>query len=268
MKFKKAKIIIGIFLITLSLLFYFSLEGQASLRIEPSRFILSVKPGERITDSIKVTNNTNQTLNLVANYYDWELDENYEMELLDKGSIKESLDGLIRFNPRVFSLNPGEEQLLRFTVKLPDGEKDLFERRGVIFIEHEGNYEEETGAAVKSMIGSTVYVMPAGQGFTFNIRDNFVLKTQEGEFYGAALVYNDSGRHVRFKMDYKILDSNGEILLEDESQEWVVLPDEERSVYYPIGHDFSAGIYELVLTFLFSDTDETLTDVIAFEISD
>ena len=53
----------------------FNISADASIKIEPSRFIHMIEPGSRITDVIQVTNNTEERLDLTAQYYDWDLDE-------------------------------------------------------------------------------------------------------------------------------------------------------------------------------------------------
>lgn len=265
--FRKNQFIV-LALIIFSILLFNSV-AYATLRVEPSRYIFYLEEGERATDVIKVTNNTNRPLNLSANYYDWELDEKYELVILESGSIKETLQGLIRFNPRDFTLNPGEEQIIRFTIDPFDGTDDLFERRGIIFFEHVDEFdgsEEGVGASVVSMIGTTVYVVPENQGFTFNLLDSLILKMNNDEYIGAVLTHNDSQRHVRFNIDYKIIDEDNELIKEGKTEERVVLPGEERSLMFPLEHDFNSGNYEIILDFIFSDTREKLTDIIEFQI--
>ncbi|MFW6256891.1 MAG: hypothetical protein ACOC2O_01995, partial [Bacillota bacterium] len=150
---------VSVFIILFFLLIVNTVSAQTSggIKIEPSRFLIEMEPGSRTTEVITVTNSSDRELDLVANFYDWDLNEQYELILHESGSQKESLEGMLRFNPRNFTLEPGEQQLVRFTINFPE-EEDPLERRGIIFIEHEDEFDEEDiGASVTSMVGSTVY---------------------------------------------------------------------------------------------------------------
>ena len=97
------KVIFKVFILNLFILLLFTSVIQADSMVDPSRYIINVKPGARVTEKVMVTNQTERTLNLYANFYDWDLNEKFELETYELGTLPSSLEGYFRFNPRRFS---------------------------------------------------------------------------------------------------------------------------------------------------------------------
>ena len=254
--------LIIIFLFTIN----FLVIGSGGFRVEPARFIIEMEAGSRVTEVITISNTSSRRLDLYANYYDWELNSDYELVTFEQGSIPESLEGLLRFNPRSFSLEPGEKQMVRFTVSFPEEEIERFERRGIIFFEHEDEFADQgVGASVTSMVGATVYAIPQGAGFTFYLQEGIVFRADDA-YRAAVLMFNDGSRHVRFNIDYKIINANGQMVEEGRSEERIVLPKESRGIDFHLTEDLSPGQYELLLTFQLVGFQESLSEIIPFSI--
>ncbi len=250
--------------------FGFCLPGEASVRVEPSRFILHVAPGERDTGAITVTNYSPFPVTLDAVYYDWEMDEEFELVHYDRGTLKETLDGLIRFNPRQFTLEPGQSQVVRFTVEFPEEKDEQFERRGIIFFEHleEDPDFEGTGAMLKTMIGTTIYIRPVEYIFSFRVIENHVVTAPSGQKFGALLLANASLVHVRFETTFKVFNSDGEVVEEGKIPELVILPEQVRPLYFPLQRVYSPGDYRIVIEFDFFAIGRKVTETIPFHVGD
>ncbi len=254
-----------IIIIVYSIFFNHYIQASGGYKIEPSRFIIEMAPGTRATEVINVTNTSNRRLNLIANFYDWNLDDDYSLVPHEAGSLKETLNGMIRFNPRVFSLDPGEKQLVRYTVNFSEDEEDLFERRGIIFFEHQDEFMDEgIGASIKTMIGTIVYVTPTGYNYTLSILDSLVLESEDQEFFVAILANNQGMKHARINLEYRLISEIGKVLIEDRTEERVVLPGEDRGIFFPLNYAFDPGEYEIIYTVTFFDSKETLTNSIKF----
>ncbi len=263
---------LAIMAMLLMIIFALGQQGEASIRIEPARFILKVHPGERDTGAITVFNNTEQTVNLVANFYDWDLDENSDMVIYDSGTLKETLDGLIRFNPRQFILEPGQSQIVRFTVNMPETgiDEEPFERRGIIFIEHEDLFEEEEGfgATIRSMIGATIYVQPVEYEMNFAVIEMVVHETPDKQYIGGLLLGNPSLVHVRFFVNYRVISARGEEIEKGSITEKVILPGQVRPFYFFLEENFPPGDYRVLVDIGFVDTNYNISDSIPFKVSD
>lgn len=248
-----------------------SLPVQAGVKVNPARIIFNLQPGERDTGVITVTNETDQTVDLLAVYYDWNLDQQNKLTTYKSGTLKETLDGLIKFNPRKFSLKPGESQLVRFTVTFPEGGEDVkpFERRGIIFFEHEDSFVEEgMGASVKTMIGSIVYLMPEVYELAFKLKGAKVGIGKDGKYWSGLLVQNDCLVHTRFTIDYKVIDADHKVIDEGEVDETVLLPGMSRVIFFPLQESYTSGSYNLMVNFNFEGTDEDMVQAIPFEVKE
>ena len=260
------KSFINILIFTLFIVLIFTQIVSATIRVEPSRFIFTIDPGQRTTDVIQVINNTDETVELTAVYYDWNLNQEDEMLNYESGTLLESFDGLIRFNPRSLKLGPGEDQLVRFTISIPEEASGEHERRGIIFFEHEAPYEGEgMGATVRTMIGTTVYAIPSSYEIDFNLR-GIVHQDENSNYWGMLLVKNNSKVHLRYSIGYTIADSQGRAIEEGSLNNNVLLPDNERGLYFPIETDLEPGNYEILLNVNFIGTGEQMTTSIPFEI--
>lgn len=258
-----------IFLIILLAILSIASESEASLRLEPSRFIIHLFPGERETGAITVTNNSDQELDLIATFMDWDLDDRDEMSFHESGTLEESLEGLIRFNPRQFVLKPGESQIVRFTINFPKDEKEPFERRGVIFFEHEEPFEGEgIGATVKAMIGTLIYVLPAEYTLYFEILDGGVQSDSSGQQIAGLYLANPSLVHTRFVVNYQVLAPGGVVIEKGTTKEEVILPQRKKPIFFLLEESYSPGDFRLLVEIDFVGINYKISDSIPFKIED
>ncbi len=202
--------------------------------------------------------------------YDWNVNEKNELVEYEMGTLKETLDGLIRFNPRRSSLEPWESQIVRITINFPEGEGEPFERRGIIFFEHEeeAEMEEWLGAVIKTMIGAIIYARPSEFSFNFLLIEGLVLSGPSGQQVAALLLGNPSFVHARFTIDYRVVTAEGEIFEEGEVTEKVFLPETARTIYIPFQKPYPPGEYRLILELKFTDIDFRLNEVVSFRVED
>ncbi|MCK4259786.1 MAG: DUF916 domain-containing protein [Halanaerobiales bacterium] len=239
---------------------------NASTYIEPSRFILHLEPGAKMSDSIKVTNMSNNEIEVRAVLYDWKLDEKDELVTYSSNTRQDTLYGLIKFNPRQFKLAPGETQIVRFTVKAPQEGFDI-ERKGIVFFEQESVVEQDgVGVNVLSQIGTTIYTMPSAAKSSFCLAKAEVYIPEEGISLGVLLIGNEGNVHVRYHVKYKISNEDGKILDEGTVAEKVILPEDRRLVTFPITPNLPIGRYNLLLEIAFDGTNKKLVHTVPFDV--
>src|SRR6056297_2478873 len=101
----KNKLLIIILILLLSLTF-FNQSINATTRVEPSRIIINSKLDTRNTGIINVINTGEKQILLQAYLYDWNLKNNEGLKTYKPGTLDTSLEGLIKFNPKSFILDP------------------------------------------------------------------------------------------------------------------------------------------------------------------
>jgi hypothetical protein len=225
--------------------------------VEPSRIILNALERERSTGTIEVVNNGEEEIELTTVLHDWSLDERDSVVVFEAGETDYTLDGLIKFNPKEFTLAPGQKQIVRFTVSSPEGETPR-ERRGIVFVEHETELiDDATGSRVITQLGTTIYYIPIGVKYNFKFTGLRVFNSPEPMPQGISLrINNDGDGHMRYYTSYKIINSNNELIMEDKLNQLLILPKNERFFSFYLKDRLEPGNYKVMLEFSFYNTDQ------------
>jgi P pilus assembly chaperone PapD len=241
--------------------------GHASTTVDPSRFLFVAKPGSRVTGTIKVTNPSVQTAEVSAIIYDWTLNDADRMMTSEVGTRKESLKGLIKFNPQNFKIPPGESQIVRFTLTAPK-EGELFERRGIVFFEEKNIIQnpDGMGANLITQVGSTIYLAFEGMRMAFNLIDARVEKGSDGKCQGVIKIANQGAGHVRYRISYKLINEKNALINENQFSEKVILPQFERTISFPLPDRLAPGKYNLLLKLSFVGTNKSTSRTISFTV--
>ena len=124
-KFKYIGCLIFLFLV-------FQNQAQAALRVLPTRFEYSIKPGAEkrfINGAIEIQGGANETVRFKVYPKSFNIDENGGMDTDSKNILTSPIAQYIRFNPAEVTLSSGVPQKVRFTITnikdLPDGESRI-----------------------------------------------------------------------------------------------------------------------------------------------
>lgn len=252
------KTYLNIFLIAIfvCILLSFSIDISATVRIEPARIILNALEKEHSTGMIEVINSGEKEVELTALLNDWALDERDAVVYYDAGETDYTLDGVIKFNPKKFTVPPGKKQVVRFTISRPENEKTPKERRGVVFFEQETEYMDvATGSRVKTQVGTVIYYIPENVKYSFKFTGLRVYNTSESLPQGIVLrLKNDGEAHMRYYASYKIVDSDNKIVEEKSFDELLILPGYERQFSFFLENKLAPGNYKVLLEFKFYNT--------------
>lgn len=102
------------------------------INVTPPRFELDLKARKARSNSIKITNTSNQPVEMRAYVRNWKMDKNNRLE--EAPSNERSLDQWIIFTPSRFRIEPGSTQSVRFEIR-PKLEPSEGEYRAVIYLE-------------------------------------------------------------------------------------------------------------------------------------
>jgi len=244
----------------------FSIPLSASSIVDPARFLFTVKPGGSVTGMIKVTNPGNVKSEVNAVVYDWTLNNRDKMITSLLGTRPDSLKNMIKFNPRHFKLAAGESQIVRFTLSPPAGIKPA-ECRGIVFFEEKAEKESKlTGANVVTQVGSTIYLGIEGMKMAFGLTKATIKCTSKGVCQGKAEIVNQGSGHIRYRIEYRIIDAKRKLIAEDSFPEKVILPGFKKTVTFPIAQKLKPDKYNLLLTINFLGTNRSATKTIPFKV--
>ena len=238
--------------------------AQGVARVEPSKFLFTLQPGERITDAIKITNTQETEVEFTAVVYDWTLDSQDRLLTFAAGARADTLDGLIKFNPRRFKLGPGQSQYVRFTLTAPRT-GDWLERRGIIFFEESRPaLANAVGSTVVIQVGTTVYLSFSETLHSFHLYGVNFERTEEGLPTVVLDLANEGQAHIRYQVTYQITGEDGSLYHEAASEEQLILPASRRVLPLPLPIELPTGDYQVSLRLSFAGTTETLVTTVPF----
>ena len=246
-----------------NLLFAPSALGVA--RVEPSKFLFTLQPGARVTDAIKVTNTQETEVEFTAVIYDWSIDSEGRLITFRAGERADTLDGLIKFNPRRFKLAPGQSQYVRFTLTAPKS-GDWSERRGIIFFEESRPAPDTVGSMMVFQVGTTVYLAFTETVYSFRLLGVKVEPTPQGQPTALLGLANEGQAHIRYQVAYQITGEDGTPYAENTTGEQLILPDSRTLLTLPFSVELPAGNYRLSLKLSFTGTTETISSEVPFTI--
>lgn len=228
----------------LLMVFFLGTLSLAAILVEPSRFILKIEPGKRESGFITVINTGSLPADLKAVLYDWDLSETGELIELQAKTRTDSLDGLIKFNPRQFTIQPGKAQIVRFTIDAP---QDGLEHKGVVFFEESFVPPSGTiGATVTTKVGPIFYVAPTNIELALQFNDIRVVQENNQTFFKVFALNNGKG-HIRLTISYKLQTKEGKTLKEDALPEQVILPGKNLDQLFSIAENLHNGDYRLIV---------------------
>jgi P pilus assembly chaperone PapD len=245
-----------IIILAVMLLVIFNFEILAAVRVEPARIIINSKLNTRSTGIIEVINNGEEQMLLQAFLYDWTLNDRDGLITYEPGTLDTSLGEYIKFNPRSFIIDPGKKQIVRFTLTTPESlDKEL---RGVVFFEHETDYvDESTGAKVKTQLGTVIYLIPENAKYNFKLNEVRFSTGSDKDMHSSLLIMENNGSaHLRFSINYKIIDINSNLIEEDRLDNNVLLPGFQRGLIFNFNQKLASGDYKLILTYNFFNNDK------------
>ncbi len=229
------------------------------LQVSPVIFDYDLTAGTQKVDEVSIINNESERVEMTTEVADFEYDEKGEMRYIEENQENPSVSSLkkwLHYDTKEFSLEPGGEQRIRFTVDVP-ANAEPGGHYGVIFFRTKPKGSGNIG--VSARIGSLILVtIPGNVKKTGEVVDFKIGKLNDKnevvsrDFFerGPLDVFyrvKNTG-NVHFKPTGRLLikDGNGKILQE--------IPPADLRVFPGLGRDYNQqvnldpwGFYEAVL---------------------
>jgi len=209
------KVIASLVLLQGLLLGTLSSSFAAGVAVYPLRIELDSQKsqGNFISKSVTVENFSNKTIRIKANTQSWKLDAEGNLIYLEKPD-EHSLIDRTRFNPSEFDIGPNQKQLVRFTVKVPDGPDG--EYREILFFNTIAEKKNVISNLNKNLsininfetrFGVTIYLYKGITARNAIITDLSIEKERK-ETYLTAMIKNEGNIHTAL---------NGKLILTNQS---------------------------------------------------
>ena len=182
-------------------------DGGVTLGVSPSRLELEIDP-QGTTGAFRTINLGTTTVTVQTSLGTWILDENNQIELIEP--TEQTLDQWLLLSPSTFTIPPGEEQVVRFSIR-PRVQPEPGEHRALIFLDPIVD-DSEGGITTTARLGVTVYGNVGEIDRRGTLHDIIVSpfrRTQSGEF-DVMLdfdITSEGLNHVRMDGQYSIWDA-------------------------------------------------------------
>ncbi|MEI8033741.1 MAG: molecular chaperone [Chlorobiaceae bacterium] len=171
--------------------------APAQIAISPAMFELKIgsKP---VYDSVRLKNLKKEPVTLKVEVYNWTLDEENKLQLLPPDP--QSIDQWMMINPVNFTIEPGKEQVIRFSIR-PRSTPSPGEHRAIIYFSEQPRQSEGDGVEMLFKIGVGIY------GYADEIRHAGTLQRLQLDKASSTLhaeIQNNGNVHARLKGSYAI----------------------------------------------------------------
>ena len=167
------------------------------IAVSPS--VLEVKIGSKpVNESIRLRNLKNIPVTIKVDVYNWTLDEHDKVKILPPAA--KSIDQWMVINPVKFTIEPGKEQVIRFSIR-PQSTPIPGEYRAMISFTQQSAGLNAGGVEVLFNLGVGVY------GYADPLKHAAILNSLTFDRSTGALkvdVQNNGNVHTRLKGDYAI----------------------------------------------------------------
>ncbi len=168
-------------------------------QIAVSPAMVEMKIGSKpVSQSIRLKNLKKEAVTLKAEVFNWTLDNQNKLKMMPPDG--QSLDQWMIINPEIFTIEPGKEQVIRFSVR-PRTTPLPGEHRAIIYFTEQSPAMSPEGVEILFKLGVGVY------GYADNVRHTSAL---EGITFDSASktlkvdILNSGNVHTRLKGDYAI----------------------------------------------------------------
>jgi P pilus assembly chaperone PapD len=172
-------------------------DPPGQIAVSPAMFELKIGP-QPVNESIRIKNLKKYPITLKVEVYNWALDEKNEVKILPPNI--QSIDQWMVINPLSFTVEPGKEQVIRFSVR-PRVTPTPGEHRAVIYFLEQPSSATPGGVEVLFKLGVGIY------GYTDPVTHATVLHNLTIDRAARKLhvdLQNNGNVHTRLKGDYAI----------------------------------------------------------------
>src|SRR5690554_269653 len=244
---KKTTTLLGIFFFCL--LLSTQSQGATELIIQPSRFELLLSPGTAETQAITIKNNGSEAVRIGVDVRDWEMDEEGNSLFTLPGQTYTSCAPWFRFNPKLFQLAPGKEQIVRFSISAPSQIPAGEHRCAILFASQP--MEAESTLTMVSNILVTIYGYSQPISRRGSVEEVLVKYEPKSGLELRCKINSTGNSHLRINGRFKILDQNNTVHGEGKYIGSVVFPGKTRFLTGHLPLKLPPGAYQVESEFLF-----------------
>jgi hypothetical protein len=219
-------------------------SAQIRAQVVPAKFSAVLQPGKPVSRDVSVTNLSGEPAVVRVHLSDFTISDQGQLELVPCGSTNESIDSLVQFEPREFSLQPGESGRIHVTARIaPDGPAT---RWGVLLSEVRPAVPRPAGLGPRATaeLGTTIYLSRAGSTEGRPVITGMDIVPAGRDSVTVSLRLRNMGeRHFYVGGEAGITDGHGTAVATGALPMGVVLPGRVRRVAWTCPAALATGVY-------------------------
>lgn len=221
------------------------LPARAGVKAEvvPVKLSLTSRPGDVTVRDVEIANQGDAPAVVRVAWSDWQMNEAGDLTLVPAGSTPSSLYGLVTFEPREFSIRPGESGHVRVTLRMPaDGPAT---RWGVMLSEVRPALVGTTplGPRATAQLGTTFYLSRVPAEIVNAEVVGMTFKALGDSVSVSVSVRNAGERHYYVGGSVALKDSTGQTVAAGSLPTGVVLPGHLRAFQWICAASLAPGRY-------------------------
>jgi hypothetical protein len=174
-------------------------EPPAQIAVSPSKFEVEIgsKPS---VESLRVFNLGSKPVTVTVSVATWDLDENSKVRIVEP--TEQSLDQWLIINPLEFTIEEGQSQAVRFSIR-PRVQPEPGEHRAMIYLTQQSEDDSSSPVTVRFRLGVAIY------GYSGEIQRTAVLHgisvDDDTQRVSAEFdIASDGDAHVRLRGQYSV----------------------------------------------------------------
>jgi hypothetical protein len=230
--------------------------AQSTLGVEPPVLLKEAKPGESLTQTLKVYNVGTRSVRVRASLGDWTYDPMGKIQFLPPGSVKESASPWATFSPAEFLLEAKASTTLTYTLTVPKNAAPGT-HWGVLFLESEDpNPPPGVPLATFRVRMAHIFYVNLPPLTTSGRVAGIVPSPPKGpqDPFRFALQYQNTGNTAqKLSGRFEVRDATGRKVAEVPIEEVVVLPGQTRILPITLVGPLPAGNYTALAVLNYGD---------------
>jgi len=215
----------------------------------PMKYNLTVRAGEPVARAVTSANRGETPVVVRVRLSDWHLDAAGEMQFAPPGTSPRTLLGHVQFEPREFSLGPGESGMVHVTMTLPDD--GVATRWGLLLSEVRPAFTDNRpfGPRAVAELGTTLYLSKVPpQVIQADVEDMSIESLGGDSVRVTVRVRNKGERHFYVAGEMALVDSTGATRAGGRLPTGVILPQGVRYFTWASRAGLSPGDYTAAAT--------------------
>lgn len=217
-----------------------------TIEIVPSRFEVLVEPRGQNVQSMKISNLGKENVTMAARTSDWDMGEDDRLILKEPGTTPNSASDWIRFNPKQFTIGPGQTQFIRFSVSVPPNIEPGEYRTSLVLVTEE-KYQMKENFYYKPSFAILVYVNVPKIQRKGELKDVKVSVDEKGTYSLEGKILSLGNAHLRLSGEYFLYNSEGKEIKNEQFGKALVLPGRADLFKVVLGGDLKPGAYRVKL---------------------